>query len=136
MRYRRNMLAAAIAASIALCTHTAVQAQDERAGDRELDEVVVQGIAESLKKSRDTKRDTKRLQVIAIWILAMRLVDYYWHVAPEFHNEGLSLGLLDIGLPLALGGVFLTLFAMQLRSRPILPINDPGLAKALTHHTH
>jgi hypothetical protein len=90
----------------------------------------------SLLLSRDIKRDTKRLRAIAIWILVMRLVDYYWHVAPEFHNEGLSLGLLDIGLPLALGGVFLTLFAMQLRSRPILPLHDPGLAKALTHHSH
>ena len=30
----------------------------------------------------------------------------------------------------------LALFAMQLRGRPILPINDPGLAKALHHHVH
>lgn len=90
----------------------------------------------ALLLSRDVKRDSKRLRVIATWILAMRLVDYYWHVAPEFHQEGLSLGLLDIGLPLALGGIFLTVFAMQLRGRPILPVNDPGLAKALTHHTH
>jgi hypothetical protein len=90
----------------------------------------------ALLLSRDVKRDTRRLQAMAVWILVMRLVDYYWHVAPEFHNEGLSLGLLDIGLPLALGGVFLTLFAIQLRSRPILPLNDPGLAKALTHHAH
>lgn len=90
----------------------------------------------ALLLSRDVKRDSKRLRVIATWILAMRLVDYYWHVAPEFHHEGLSLGLLDIGLPLALGGIFLSVFAMQLRGRPILPVNDPGLAKALTHHTH
>ena len=90
----------------------------------------------ALLLSRDIKRDTRRLQAIAVWILAMRLVDYYWHVAPEFHTDGLSLGLLDIGLPLALGGIFMTLFAIQLRSRPILPLNDPGLAKALTHHAH
>ena len=91
----------------------------------------------SLLLSRDVKRDTRRLQAIAIWILAMRLVDYYWHVAPEFHHEGgLSISLLDIALPLALGGIFLSMFVVQLRSRSLLPLNDPGLEKALTHHVH
>ena len=28
------------------------------------------------------------------------------------------------------------LFAMQLKGRPLLPLHDAGLAKALTHHTH
>ena len=28
--------------------------------------------------------------------------------------------------------MFLALFAMQLRARPLLPLNDPGLEKALT----
>lgn len=90
----------------------------------------------ALLLSRDVKRDQKRLRVIAIWILGMRLVDYYWHVAPEFHHEGLSVNLLDIGLPLAIGGFFISMFAAQLRGRSLLPVNDAGLAKALTHHTH
>lgn len=54
-RYTRNLLAAAIAAAILLASQA--QAQPADAEDRELEEVVVQGIAESLKKSRDTKRD-------------------------------------------------------------------------------
>jgi hypothetical protein len=91
----------------------------------------------SLLLSRDLKRSPKKLQVIAIWIICMRLVDYYWHVAPEFHHEGgLSISLLDIALPLALGGIFLSMFVVQLRSRSLLPLNDPGLEKALTHHVH
>ena len=44
--------------------------------------------------------------------------------------------LLDIALPIAIGGIFLALYAVQLRGRPLLPLNDPGLAKALTHHVH
>ncbi len=64
------------------------------------------------------------------------MVDYYWHVAPEFHHEGLSLSLLDVALPLALGGIFITLFVQQLRGQALLPLNDPGLEKALTHHVH
>jgi hypothetical protein len=65
----------------------------------------------------------------------IRIIDYFWYVAPEFH-ESFSVSLLDIGLPIALGGIFVALFAMQLRARPILPINDPGLAKAMHHHVH
>lgn len=90
----------------------------------------------TLLLSRDLKRSPNRLRFIALWIMTMRVVDYYWHVAPEFHHDGLSLSLLDVALPIALGGIFLVLFVSQLRGRALLPINDPGLEKALTHHVH
>ncbi len=91
----------------------------------------------SLLLSRGLKRTPRKLQVIAIWIVCVRLIDYYWHVAPEFHHEGgLSISLLDVALPIALGGIFLSMFVSQLRSRPLLPLRDPGLEKALTHHVH
>jgi hypothetical protein len=40
---------------------------------------------------------------------------------------------LDFVLPVALGGVWVGLFARQLRKRPLLPIGAPGLAEALGH---
>lgn len=86
--------------------------------------------------SRDIKRDWRRLSLIASWVVVIRVVDYYWHVAPEFHHEGLSVGVIDVALPIALGGVFVMLFALQLKGRSLLPLHDEGLAKALTHHTH
>jgi hypothetical protein len=89
----------------------------------------------ALLLSRDVKRDTNRLRLIAAWLVFIRIIDYYWYVAPEFH-EGFNVSLLDVSLPVALGGIFLALFAMQLRARPLLPINDPGLVKALHHHVH
>jgi hypothetical protein len=85
--------------------------------------------------SRDVKRDTRRLRWVAAWLVFIRIIDYFWYVAPEFH-EGFSPSLLDVALPIAIGGIFIALFAMQLRARPILPINDPGLAKAIHHHVH
>ena len=90
----------------------------------------------SLLLSRDLKRDSGRLRLVATWIICARVVDYYWHVAPEFQREGLRISLLDVALPLALGGIFITLFLSQLRGRALLPVNDPGLEKALTHHVH
>lgn len=86
--------------------------------------------------SRDIKRDFSRLRLVAGWVLAARIVDYYWHVAPEFHEAGVSLGLLDFATPIAIGGVFLALFAANLQKHPLLPVHDPGLAKALVHHVH
>ena len=65
----------------------------------------------------------------------MRVVDYYWQVAPEFH-ETLSVSVIDVALPIALGGIFLYLYAMRLKSQPLLPLQDAGLEKALTHHVH
>ena len=90
----------------------------------------------ALLLSRDIKRDWKRLRLVATWVVMARIVDYYWHVAPEFHTAGLTLGLVDFAVPIALGGIFLALYAANLKTRPLLPVNDPGLAKALMHHVH
>ena len=83
----------------------------------------------ALLLSRDLKRNTGKLRVIATWILFARLADYYWHVAPELHKGGLSISLLDVALPLALGGIFITLFVSQLGGRSLLPVNDPDLER-------
>ena len=85
--------------------------------------------------SRDVKRDTTRLRVVAAWLIAMRFVDHYWQIAPEFHDT-LSVSVIDLALPVAIGGIFLTLYAMRLKSQPLLPLHDAGLEKALTHHVH
>jgi hypothetical protein len=86
--------------------------------------------------SRDVKRDVKRLRLIAVWLVFIRIIDYFWYVSPEFHQDGFTISLLDVSLPIALGGIFVALYAMYLGARPLLPLNDPGLAKALTHHVH
>jgi hypothetical protein len=90
----------------------------------------------ALLLSRDLKRNMSKLRIIATWILCARLADYYWHIAPELQKGGLSISLLDVALPLALGGIFITLFVSNLGGRSLLPVNDPDLDKALHHHVH
>ncbi len=90
----------------------------------------------TLLLSRDLKRNMFQLRVIATWLLCARWADYYWHVAPEFHHDGFSFSLLDFALPLALGGIFLSLFVSQLSGRSLLPVNDAQMEKALHHHVH
>jgi hypothetical protein len=90
----------------------------------------------ALLLSRDLKRNMSKLRVIATWILLARVADYYWHIAPEYHTDGFNFSLLDVALPLALGGIFITLFVSNLGGRSLLPVNDPDLDKALHHHVH
>jgi hypothetical protein len=90
----------------------------------------------ALLLSRDIKKNAAKLRVIATWILVARIADYWWHVAPELHTDGLTVSLLDVALPLALGGIFISLFVSHLGGRSLLPVNDPALDKALHHHVH
>lgn len=90
----------------------------------------------ALLLSRDIKKNAAKLRVIATWVLVARIADYWWHVAPELHTDGLTVSLLDVALPLALGGIFISLFVSHLGGRSLLPVNDPALDKALHHHVH
>lgn len=90
----------------------------------------------ALLLSRDLKKNAGQLRVIATWILVARIADYWWHVAPELHKDGLTVSLLDVAMPLALGGIFISLFVSHLGGRSLLPVNDPALGKALHHHVH
>ncbi|HEX6163450.1 MAG TPA: hypothetical protein VFZ31_08795 [Vicinamibacterales bacterium] len=90
----------------------------------------------ALLLSRDLKRNMGKLRLIATWILVARVADYYWHVVPELRKGAFTPDLLDVALPLALGGIFISLFVSNLGGRSLLPVNDPHLEKALHHHVH
>ena len=75
--------------------------------------------------SRTMKREARLIVMVAITILASRLLDFFWLIAPEFHTHGIAVSWLDVVLPLALGAIWLGAFVGQLRGRPILPLHDP-----------
>jgi len=80
---------------------------------------------------RGNKRQLHRLAIVAAWILAARLVDVFFLVAPEFYKEHLTVHWLDVAAVAGLGGIWLALFTRQLERRPLLAPNDPELAPAL-----
>jgi hypothetical protein len=90
----------------------------------------------ALLLSRDLKRNYGKLRIIATWLLLARVAEYYWHIMPELHRDGFTMTLLDVALPLAIGGIFISLFVSQLGGQSLLPVNDPQLEKALHHHVH
>ena len=87
----------------------------------------------ALLLSRERKRAGKRLIGIAVFLMFMRVVDIYWYVVPNFaHERGhFYLSIWYILIPLAMGGVWLTLFFYNFRQRPLLPLYEPQIPNFL-----
>ena len=85
--------------------------------------------------SRDVKRTAGVVSKIAIWMIFMRLVDLYWMTRPEFTSRAVPTWL-DIVVPVALIGLWLGFFAMNLKQRPLLPVGDPNLSEVLAQNEH
>ena len=86
--------------------------------------------------SRDLKRRPRLLAQVAVWILVMRMIDLIWYVEPSFPHRRFPIHWMDIALPLGLAGAWLFLFVRNLRSRALLPLNDPFFKEALAHDAH
>ena len=83
--------------------------------------------------SRWVKRKRRALVLVAVWAIFIRLLDLFFIVIPNYGREGFPLHLLDVVLIIAMGGIWLGVFALAFKSRPALPLHDPRLAKA-GHH--
>jgi hypothetical protein len=87
--------------------------------------------------SRSFKRDSGKLVIVAVLILVMRLIDLFWMIAPNFTHEHFHLSWMDLVAPIAMGGLWLGVFARALSQRPLIPINDPLYETALEQkHAH
>jgi hypothetical protein len=76
--------------------------------------------------SRPFKRDPRRLVWLAAWLLFMRFLDLFWYIEPNYHKvAAFHWGyLMDLLVPIAIGGAWLAVFFHNLRARPLLPIYD------------
>jgi hypothetical protein len=91
----------------------------------------------ALLLSRDLKRNGRMLAVVALGLMFMRWVELFWQVEPAFHERHAAFDWLYLAAPLFIGGVWLFFFARTLKTRPLLPINDPYLPEAIAHgHQH
>jgi type IV secretory pathway TrbD component len=97
--------------------------------------------------SRDLKRTAKLLGGVALLVLAMRVVDLFWTVAPSVlsadaqgapHGAAAALSYaMSFITPVGVGGIWLWYFARELKTRPLLPLGDEGLDAALEQpHGH
>jgi hypothetical protein len=97
--------------------------------------------------SRDLKRNWRTLIPIAIGVFVIRIIDIYWLIGPAPHASGGAKGVhhapvfhvswMDIAALLAFGGIWIAFFIWQLKQRPLVPVNDYRLERAIAHaHRH
>ena len=92
--------------------------------------------------SRDLKRNKKRLLRVCQWMVFARAFDMFWLIEPNFkdaaRNLHFSWGILEyIFVPVALFAFWFAFFCTQLKSRPLVQVNDPHLAEILEpEHVH
>ena len=86
--------------------------------------------------STDLKKQGRTLILIALLVIAMRIVDLFWQIGPLHGEDHFGVHWLDAVAPIALGGVWLALFLWQLGTRPLLPLGEPYLHEALEHGRH
>lgn len=81
----------------------------------------------ALLLSRAVKRNLRNLSLLAVAIVAVRLLDTIWLVEPSFDSERMTFHWMDWVAPVALGGFWVAASLWQLRRRPMLPLRDPRL---------
>ncbi len=86
--------------------------------------------------SRDLKRNKKRLKMVCGIMIFAVAVNQFWLIEPNFpdaaRNLHFSWGILEyIAVPAALFSFWLAYFCIQLKTRPVVQVNDPHLAEIL-----
>lgn len=87
---------------------------------------------------QDFKRRARLLAWLAGFILVMRLIDMFYLIAPNpridhYAGKGFTLSWMDLAAPLAIGGIWVWYFLGQYMKRPVVPVMDPFLEKAIEH---
>jgi hypothetical protein len=83
--------------------------------------------------SRKVKQKSRLLGMVAIGVFFIRLLDLFWTVAPVEGKAGFNFHWTDIAAPVGMGGIWLAVFAWQLKTMPLVPLNDPQLHAEAGH---
>ena len=95
--------------------------------------------------SSTMKAKSKVLVFFASWILVVHFFDLLWQTRPSFtkidgfHSTGFTMHWLDIAILVGIGGLLVSFFFAQLKSRPLVALNDPRfpeLYSADDEHNH
>ena len=102
-----------------------------------------------LLMGRALRRNKTLLAISAVWLLCLHWLDHYWVVMPEYgRTSGFSkmdpdnfsfagMGMIaDMACGIGMVAIFVALFCMIARNRPLVPLKDPRLGQALNHEVH
>lgn len=80
---------------------------------------------------RASKRSPLFLCIMALWILAMHVLDMYIIVLPALHKTGFAPSPLDLLSLVAIGATLVAVFIKRLGDTPLFPVKDPRLEGSL-----
>jgi hypothetical protein len=83
--------------------------------------------------SRTANRNPRILVTTALLVVVVRFIDILWLILPAFTPSHFAIHWMDLAVPIGIGGIWLAVFAAQLKVRPLLPVRDPEYAEALEH---
>jgi hypothetical protein len=83
--------------------------------------------------SRNFKRNLGRLQIGAVVLLVMHVVDMYWFVMPNYAlgSNDFAFHWLDAACLLAVGGVYGAFVFFRMTKNYLVPVGDPRLERSL-----
>jgi hypothetical protein len=81
--------------------------------------------------SRGLKRNLGLMGILAGWLFLFRIVEMFWIIEPVFGETGPVLHLLDLFVPLGLGGAWVAAFVHFFRDRPAVPVGEPEIRELL-----
>ncbi len=83
---------------------------------------------------RWAKRTESHLKIVCWWILIMQYADLYWLIYPNFNDNEIKFGFIDIALFLGFAGIFLLGIFKFFANNKAVAVNDPRMHEALNHH--
>ena len=95
-----------------------------------------------LLMGRGLRRNRQLLTISAVFLLVMHWVDHYWIIMPQMNPEenvytlsGMGF-LIDFACMVGVIALFIGLFCLIARNRPLVPLKDPRLGEALNYEVH
>jgi Ni/Fe-hydrogenase subunit HybB-like protein len=95
-----------------------------------------------LLMGRGLRRNRMLLTISALWLLFMHWIDHYWLIMPQMNWEDKTFTfsgggiLIDVACVFGMIAVYIALFCLIARNRPLVPLKDPRLGEALNHEVH
>ena len=98
--------------------------------------------------ARTVRRNKSFLYFASIYILVIHWIDHYWIIMPSMGQDGFfthasenavftfsGTGMIsDVACAIGMIGLFLAIFFLIARDKPLVPLKDPRLGEALNYH--
>jgi hypothetical protein len=81
--------------------------------------------------SREVKRRRLTLGSVALLLVVLRFVDFFWMTHPASQSE-VTFRWMDFAAPLGIGGVWVAVFIGAFKGKPLVPLHDPRFGEMVS----